>query len=48
MSERIRVEIEEDMNGMTVTFVGEALSRKDAVNAAIAALEEYDEVAADE
>lgn len=44
MSERIRVEITEEIQGMEVTFVGEALSREDAVRAAISALKEYEQI----
>lgn len=44
MSERIRVEITEEMPGFTTTFAAEALSTSDAVNAVMLTYQEYEDV----
>lgn len=43
MSERIRVEITNEMGEYTSTIAAEALSARDAVQAALDAYEEHDE-----
>lgn len=43
MSERIRVELEEEVSGATVTYAAEAISRRDAVDAVLELMQAEEE-----